>query len=68
MYRSNYDIAFFNKPVVELIGRIPAIRFTDSPGFFIFSGAFGSDIELPLHRAFHILAEFSSFIVDISVN
>ncbi len=68
MYRSNYDIPFFNQPMMELVGSIFAIRFADVSDSFVFNSAFFLALKVQLDRAFNIPAEFPSFVFDVSVH
>jgi hypothetical protein len=66
LFRSNDQIALVYQPVVKLPCGIPAIRPARLPDSLIFIRARFLGIQIQLHRALDIFAEFSALVLYVS--
>ena len=57
-----------DKPMVELVRRVPAIGLADLPDQLVSLRALGLLVQLQLVRAHHVLAELPAFVINVSVD
>jgi hypothetical protein len=65
--RSDDEVSLPNQPLVKPVGGMETTGCTDRPDFFIFRRFFHLFIKEQLYRAFHVIAIFPAFIIDITL-